>query len=275
MTASLLNVHIPNVLNMVQAYSLYEGSFSVDKSKKFVPFDPDFDDPGDRPGSMFIDVHPFLLKTDAGLIICDTGLGYANDNGVLRLHENIRKLGHEPGDINYVLMSHLHKDHAGGMVTIESGTPRIAFPKAEYIVQRGEWEDAYSGISNSYRTEIFDVVQRSGNLVLVEGAGKVNDVISYAHSGGHTANHQVFHIHSDSEHYFFGGDVLPEPEEIFHNYVAKYDFDGRRSKELRQTYWEAGAPENWIFLFYHSKSIAIGRSQAREDGSFRLIDAQT
>jgi len=267
-------VHIPNVLNMVQAYSLYEGSFSVDKSRKFVPFDPSVDDPKDRPGSMFIHVHPFLIKTESGLVICDTGLGHTDDRGVLKLHNNIRKLGYEPDDVKYVLMSHLHKDHAGGMVSMEGGSPRIAFPEAEYIVQRGEWEDAYSGISSSYRTEIFDVVQRSGNLVLVEGAGQVNTEISYAHNGGHTPHHQAFHIRTGGIHYFFGGDVLPEPEEIFHNYVAKYDYDGRRSKELRQAYWGEGAPEGWTFLFYHSKNITIGRSQLRPDGSYKLVEAQ-
>jgi glyoxylase-like metal-dependent hydrolase (beta-lactamase superfamily II) len=172
-------------------------------------------------------------------------------------------------------MSHLHKDHAGGMVTFESGTGRIAFPEAEYIVQRGEWEDAYSGISSSYRTEIFDVIQRSGNLVLVEGEGRINAEISYALNGGHTAHHQAFHIQTGDQHYFFGGDVLPEPEEIFHNYVAKYDFDGRRSKELRQEYWAEGAPAGWIFLFYHSKNITIGRSQIREDGTYKLIEAKS
>ncbi|MFA4978601.1 MAG: MBL fold metallo-hydrolase, partial [Sphingobacterium sp.] len=145
-------MHIPNVLNMVQAYSLYEGSFSVDKSRKFIPFDPLLDDPKDRPGAMFIRVHPFLIQTNAGLVLCDTGLGYADDSAVLQLHHNIRKAGFRPEDVKYVLMSHLHKDHAGGMVTFENGTGRIAFPEAEYIVQRGEWEDAYSGISSSYRT---------------------------------------------------------------------------------------------------------------------------
>jgi len=236
-------VHIPNVLNMVQAYSLYEGSFSVDKSRKFIPFDPLLDDPKDRPGAMFIHVHPFLIQTNSGLVLCDTGLGYTDDSAVLQLHHNIRKAGFRPEDVKYVLMSHLHKDHAGGMVTFENGTGRIAFPEAEDIVQRGE--------------------------------GKINDEISYALNGGHTAHHQAFHIQTDDQHYFFGGDVLPEPEEIFHNYVAKYDFDGRRSKFLRQEYWAEGAPAGWIFLFYHSKNITIGRSQIREDGTYKLVDAKS
>ena len=126
----------------MQAYSLYEGSFSVDASKKFVPFDPDKHDKKDRPGSLFIHVHPFLVASDNGLILLDTGLGFTDDNGELLLHNNIRKLGYEPNDVRYVLKSHLQKDHASGMVTENEGAFRLAFPEAEYIIQRGDWEDA-------------------------------------------------------------------------------------------------------------------------------------
>lgn len=257
---------------MALAHSLFEGSFSVDASKKFIPFDPTIHRAIDRPSSMFIHVHPFLIETNDGLVLCDTGLGQTNPEGELFLHQNIKKLGYETEDVKYVLMSHLHKDHAGGMVSFEEGVGRIAFPEAEYIVQRGEWEDAYSGINNSYRTEIFDVVQRSGNLQLVEGDGIVNDEIRYNLSGGHTQYHQTFHIETGSKHYFFGGDVLPEPQEIFQNYNAKYDFDGRLSKELRKEYWKEGAPQGWIYLFYHSKTVAIGIPERQKDDRYTIVD---
>ncbi|MEN5087752.1 MBL fold metallo-hydrolase [Sphingobacterium faecium] len=257
---------------MALAHSLFEGSFSVDASKKFIPFDPTIHLAIDRPSSMFIHVHPFLIETNDGLVLCDTGLGQTNPDGELFLHQNIKKLGYETKDVKYVLMSHLHKDHAGGMVSFEEGVGRIAFPEAEYIVQRGEWEDAYSGINNSYRTEIFDVVQRSGNLQLVEGDGIVNDEIRYNLSGGHTQYHQTFHIETGSKHYFFGGDVLPEPQEIFQNYNAKYDFDGRLSKELRKEYWKEGAPQGWIYLFYHSKTVAIGIPERQKDDRYTIVD---
>lgn len=259
---------------MIQAYSLFEGSFSVDASKKFIPFDPHIHQVKDRPASMFIQVHPFLIETANGLVLCDTGLGLTSANGELLLYKNLEQLGYQPKDVKYVLMSHLHKDHAGGMVSFFDGVGRIAFPEAEYIVQRDEWEDAYSGINSSYRTEIFDVVQRSGNLTLVEGNGSLNEEIEYQLSGGHTQNHQTFHIETANHHYFFGGDVLPEPEMIFQNYSAKYDFDGRRSKDLRRTYWENGTSNDWIYLFYHASSIAIGRPAIQADGSYTIIEAK-
>jgi len=179
---------------MTQAHSLYEGSFSVDASKKFIPFDPKVDKAEDRKGALFVHVHPFLIESNEGLILCDTGLGFTNEQGTLLLHDNIRQLGFEPEDVKYVLMSHLHKDHTGGMISLAGGSARLAFPEAEYIIQRGEWEEAYSSSSASYKTDIFDVVQRSGNLVLVEGDGIINHEISYQITGGHTEYHQAFHF---------------------------------------------------------------------------------
>jgi len=258
---------------MIQARSLFEGSFSVDISKKFVPFDSQKDDPKDRPGSLFVHVHPFLVETGSGLVLCDTGLGLRTDAGELLIHHNIKKLGFEVEDVKYVLMSHLHRDHTGGMVDFAEGQGRVAFPDAEYIVQQGEWEYAYSGVSTSYDTAILDVLQRSGNLTLVEGVGAINQEISYTLNGGHTPNHQAFHILTGGEHFFFGGDVLPEPEELFKNFIAKYDYDGRKSRDLRLQYWEQGAPEGWIYLFYHAKTIAIGRPYRKDDGVYTLVDA--
>ena len=258
---------------MIQAYPLTEGIFSVDVSKKFVPFDPEKDDPKSRPASLFVQVQPFLIESPNGLILCDTGLGFRTDEDELLIHHNMRKLGFDPNDVKYVLMSHLHKDHTGGMVDFKNGVGRLAFPEAEYVIQRGEWEHAYSTESASYRTEVFDVLQRSGNLTLVEGEGAINNEISYEINGGHTESHQAFHIETGGEHFFFGGDVLPEPEELFKNFIAKYDFDGRAARDKRKEYWEEGAPKGWVFMFYHGKSIAIGRPEQKESGSYILIDA--
>lgn len=257
----------------MQAHSLTEGSFSVDTSKKFIPFDPAVHERKDRPGSLFIHVHPFLVESPSGLILLDTGLGFTNDDGGLLIHDNIHNLGFDPEDVRYVLLSHLHKDHASGMAIEQEGNIQLAFPEAEYVIQRGEWENAYSGESDSYRTEVLDVLQRSGNLMLVEGDGAINNAIRYEVSGGHTQYHQVFHVETGGEHFFFGGDEAPEPEQFFRSFAAKYDFDGRKAMNLREEYWKTGATEGWVFLFYHSTNIAIGRPELKPDGDYKIVDA--
>lgn len=259
---------------MAQAYSLFEGSYSVDVSKEFIPFDPQKDDPKDRPGSLFIHVHPFLIKTSSGLIVVDTGLGHRDDNGELVIHNNIRSLGFTPENVKYVLMSHLHKDHANGMVDEQEDGMKLAFPNAQYVIQKKEWEIARSSDSSSYRSEALAVLEGTDNLLLVDGDGAVNSEIRYEISGGHSEFHQVFHIETGGEHFFFGGDELPEPEELFKRFVAKYDFDGRKARDLRAQYWEQGAPAGWVFLFYHSKNIAVGRPEQKPDGTYKVVDVE-
>ncbi len=253
----------------MKAFALFEGSYSVDTSKKFIPFDPAVHETKDRPASLFIYVQPFLVKTSKDLIILDTGLGFRNDQGELIIHENIRKAGYNPGDVSLVLMSHLHFDHSGGMIDVREDNTSLTFPNAEYIIQRGEWETAYSKPSKSYKTEIFDFLQRSGSVRFIEGSGSLNAEISYELTGGHCEYHQVFLIKEDNETIFYGGDILPEPEQLQRKFMAKYDFDGRRSMELRQEYGIRAAKENWQCLFYHARTKAIGRVKLEND-TFRI-----
>ncbi len=254
----------------MKAAALYEGSYSVDISKKFVPFDPSIHSAKDRPASLFIYVQPFIVKTNNDLIVLDTGLGYKNSQGNLILHENIKKEGFSPDDVTLVLMSHLHFDHAGGMVIEKDGNLELSFPNAEYVIQRGEWESAYSKPSKSYKTEIFDVLQRSNSVRFVEGSGQLNSEISYELTGGHCEYHQVFLIRENDEVIFFGGDILPEPEQLLRKFVAKYDFDGRKALELRLDYGKRAAEGNWDCLFYHAKSQAIAKV-ALENDAFKIL----
>lgn len=254
----------------MKALALHEGSYSVDNSKQFIPFDPAIHQTKDRPASLFIHVQPFLVKTENDLIILDTGLGFKNDQGELVIHKNIRKVGFDPGDVSLVLMSHLHFDHTGGMINSNNENTSLSFPNAEYVIQRGEWETAYSKPSKSYRTEVFDFLQRSGSVHFVEGNGILNSEISYELTGGHCEYHQVFLIKEGNEMIFFGGDILPEPEQLLRKFIAKYDFDGRKSMELRQEYGKRAVDENWECLFYHAKSKAIAHVTF-ENEAFKIV----
>jgi glyoxylase-like metal-dependent hydrolase (beta-lactamase superfamily II) len=248
--------------------ALHEGSYSVDVSKKFIPFDPLIDKVSDRPASLFIFIQPFLVKTKNDLILLDTGLGYNNSQGESVLHQNIRKAGYNPEDVTKVLMSHLHYDHSGGMVLDKDGKLEVSFANAEYYIQRGEWETAYSKNSSSYKTEIFDILQRSGQIHFLEGDGKINDQISYEITGGHTQFHQVFLIEEDGEKIFFGADIVPEPEQLQRKFVAKYDLDGRKAMELRIKYGELASENNWLCLFYHAKAKAVAKVIKKDDAIF-------
>ncbi len=249
----------------MKVFSLYEGSYSVDNTKKFIPFDPAIHDKKDRPGSLFIHVHPFLIQTENDLIVIDTGLGL-EENGELILHKHLEENGFYPEDVTLVLLSHLHKDHATGMSYRVNGELKLSFPDAEYVIQQDEWENAFSNANDdSDQTERLNLLQRSGNLKLVEGNGQLNGFISYELSGGHCEFHQVFLLEKDGETIFYGGDEWPEPKQILRKFAAKYDFDGKKAMLLRDEYAERAAKDNWLCLFYHGGKQAQARIEIKGD----------
>jgi glyoxylase-like metal-dependent hydrolase (beta-lactamase superfamily II) len=256
----------------MEIFALGEGSYSVDSSKKFIPFDPQTDSAKDRPGSLIIHVNPFLVKTNTDLILLDTGLGYKDTRDELLLHQHIRHAGFEPDDITLVLMSHLHYDHSAGLVVERNGQLEPSFPNATHVMQRQEWEFALTGKSSSYHVEIFEALKDLKSLVLVDGAGEFKPGIRFALSGGHCPFHQVFWLDDNSDKCFFGGDELPEPEQLIRKFIAKYDYDGRKAMQLREEYGKIAANENWTCLFYHAKTTSVGKV-AYNDGSFSVSPA--
>lgn len=242
----------------MEIFALGEGSYSVDATKKFVPFDPQTDNAKDRPGSLFIHVNPFLVKTTTDLILLDCGLGYKDTRDELYLHQHIRNAGFEPDDVTLVLMSHLHYDHSGGLVVERDGELVPSFPNATHMMQKQEWEFGFTGKSSSYHVEIFEAL-KGVKLDLVEGSGEYKPGIRYELSGGHCPYHQVFWLEDVTGKCFFGGDELPEPEQLLRKFIAKYDYDGRKAMELREEYGKIAAAEDWTCLFYHAKSTAVGK----------------
>ncbi|MBS7566040.1 MBL fold metallo-hydrolase [Mucilaginibacter sp. Bleaf8] len=249
----------------MEIFALGEGSYSVDSSKKFVPFNPVTDNAKDRPGSLFIHVNPFLVKTERDLMVLDAGLGMKDEQGELQLHQHIRDAGFAPGEVTLVLMSHLHNDHASGLVVERNGKLEPSFPQAVHVIQKGEWDYAMSGQSTSYHQFICETLQKSAKIEFVEGSGEVRPGIRYELSGGHTQYHQVFWMEEGGDKCFFGGDELPEPEQLLRRFAAKYDYDGRKAMELRDEYGKKAADEGWICLFYHAKTVAVGRVSHQQD----------
>jgi len=104
----------------MQIIPLSEGAFTVDKSKLFVPFNINEDDLQERAkGSLLVEVQPFAIVTAEDILILDTGIGFQK-NGVMQIHQNLLNAGIDPAKVTKVLMSHLHKDHSGGISKINT-----------------------------------------------------------------------------------------------------------------------------------------------------------
>ncbi len=235
--------------------ALPEGSYTVAQDKIFNPFNPETDQMKDRPASLLVEIQPFLISLADDLLLCDTGLGYTGKSGSLMLFENIRARGFEPNQVSKVLLTHLHFDHVGGTVIQTQDGLKLAFPNAIYYVQKGEYEKAVSHASKSYRIEIIETLYQSGQLVLLDGDGKINEHIRYEITGGHTEFHQAYTIRNEEEVYFFGGDVLPDLYQLMRKFIAKYDFDGKKSAEKRIEFGNRSIAQHSTLLFYHSIKV--------------------
>ena len=121
---------------MAKIFPLSEGVFTIGHDKQFVPFDLEKDELTDRPtGSLLVEIQPFLVVIGNDVMVLDTGLGFNTSEGVLQIHDNIRKCGYEPEQVTKVLLSHLHKDHAGGVTYKDvNGVIKATFPNAEYYI---------------------------------------------------------------------------------------------------------------------------------------------
>lgn len=240
---------------------LSEGSFTIDQGKEFIPFDTSIDRLSDRTrGSLLVEIQPFVIVTEEDVILLDSGLGFSDETGILQIHQHLVAQGVNPMDVTKVLMTHLHKDHAGGLSMQDVSGHRIpAFPMATYHVQRLEFETAMRGGSSSYRPDSLSFLSDSDRLVLHDGNGYIGSNIRFELSGGHSPFHQVFWIEGGGEKIFFGGDEAPQLHQMRHRFMAKYDHDGRKAMMLRQQWWEQGESEGWTFLFYHDLKSPIVR----------------
>lgn len=246
---------------MAKIYPLSEGVFTVGHDKQFVPFNLSADELTDRPtGSLLVEILPFLVATKRDLLLFDTGLGFANSEGVLQIHENIRKVGYEPEQVTKVLLSHLHKDHAGGVVYKDKGIVKTTFPNADYYIYRPEADFALQTGYPSFHTDQVEPLLATSQVKWLDGEeGMIDDYIKFTHSGGHSPQHIVFLLDDGEDKIFFGGDEAPQLKQMKIKYIAKYDYDGKKAMLLREQYAEQGRAEGWQFLFYHDVKTPSAR----------------
>jgi len=239
---------------MTQIFPLSEGTFTIGRDKIFHPFNEQQDELNDRPtGSLLVEVQPFAVVNDKDVLLLDTGLGFNNPNGQAHLPGNLAKHNIHPEDVTKILLSHLHKDHAGG-IDVQM------FPNATFYIYRKEMEFALQTGFPSYYVEELLPLQSCDRVVWLEGeAGTIDHYIHFEHTDGHCPQHIVFRIESEDGIIFYGGDEAPQYKQMKMKYVAKYDYDGKKAMQLREEWAMEGAREGWRFLFYHDVKTPVAK----------------
>ncbi|WP_286862424.1 MULTISPECIES: MBL fold metallo-hydrolase [Sphingobacterium] len=128
-----------------------------------------------------------MLKAN---ILLDTGLGFTQNSEPL-IYKSLAKENVLPTQITKILISHLHKDHIGGIGHFKNNSFRVNFPNASIYIQNRELDFALTQWDNpSYNYKIVKELARLTNVIrLNDNFGKITDEITYEVSGGHTPYH--------------------------------------------------------------------------------------
>lgn len=239
---------------MTQIFPLSEGTFTIGHDKIFHPFDEQKEELTNRAtGSLLVEVQPFAVVNTEDVILLDTGLGFKSAEGKAQLAQSLAKHHIHPEDVTKILLSHLHKDHAGGI-------DLDLFPNAIFYIYKMEWQEAFQKGFPSYSIGDLLPLENHPRVVWLEGeSGQISDYIRFRHTGGHSPQHIAFWIDTEEGPIFYGGDEAPQLKQMKIKYVAKYDYDGKKAMSLREAWAEKGKQENWRFLFYHDVQQPISK----------------
>jgi glyoxylase-like metal-dependent hydrolase (beta-lactamase superfamily II) len=241
--------------------------------------------PADERNRIPLAMRCLLVEAADALVLIDNGSGnkedprfqdiYGLDNAAAdpshatRLEDALQAAGFGIEDVDVVINTHLHFDHAGGNTRrAADGAVELAFPRARYVVQRGEFEWAHLSnerIRASYLPHNFDPVMAAGRLELVEGDVEVVPGIRLLRTPGHTPHHQSVLVQSAGETACFLADVVPTSAHLPLPWIMGYDVEPLVTLESKRTLLERARTEQWLLVFEHDPTLPWARLDPTRD----------
>ena len=224
-----------------------------------------------------------LIRAHGMNVLVDTGLGGKADakfqtmfavDRTTSLEQSLARLGLSRDDIDLVINTHLHFDHAGGnTMHTHDGALIPAFPKARYAVQRGEYEDAVQANERtkaSYRPENFMPIAGTKQWDLLDGDTELLPGITAVVTPGHTRCHQSVRIESEGHTACYLGDLIPTVSHLPLPYIMGYDLAPIQTLETKRRLLERADADHWLLLFEHDPAIRGGYVRRDAEGKYRI-----
>ncbi|GIW06154.1 MAG: MBL fold metallo-hydrolase [Dehalococcoidia bacterium] len=218
-----------------------------------------------------------LVEANGLRILIDTGYGdkvSPRTRQTLDLHDtpglvdSLAAAGFEPADVDLVIDTHLHADHCGGNTTERGGRIVPAFPRARYLMQRGEYEVACRPNERTratYLAENYRPLEDAAVVDFVTGDADVTPAVRLELAPGHTADHCIVRIHDGGETAIFLADLAQRPVQLERlAWVAAYDVLPLVSIETKRRVVSEAAAQGHLLVFQHSD--AVGRLVRTEQG---------
>ena len=228
-----------------------------------------------------------LVDDDGRRVLFETGIGaffepkLKDRFGVVEsehvLLDSLTAIGLTDADIDVVVLSHLHFDHAGGLLAAyEDGQPnRLLFPNARFVIGKDAWERAKAPHARDRASFIADLpglLEATGRLEIVEGEHSevLGDGYRFHYSDGHTPGLLMTEVATDDHGpVVFVGDLIPGMPWMHVPISMGYDrFPELLIDEKRALLEDLLAREGSVF-FTHDPSVALARVAQDEKGRFR------
>jgi methylmalonyl-CoA epimerase len=240
--------------------------------------------PADSRNRIKLAMRPLVVR-GARTMIIDAGLGDKQNEKFCDIYgvERARNLDHAladagltPEDIDIVLATHLHFDHAGGFTKRDaSGRVRPRFPRAQYVVRRGEWEDAthpHERNRASYLPDNYVPLADAGVLQLVDDDQTIMPGVKVRRTGGHTLHHQMAVIESGGKTAAFVADLIPTTAHLGEAWIMGFDLYPMETLAVKKAFLNEAREREILVFFEHDPSTAAGYIRER-DGKRTLVPA--
>src|SRR5207244_1657405 len=183
--------------------------------------------------------------------------------------------GATPDSIEIVLATHLHFDHAGGFTSRgPDGGVHPRFPRAQYVIRRGEFEDAMhpnERTKGSYFLENYKPLADAGVLQLVDDDATIMPGVRVRRTGGHTMHHQMVMIESGGKTAVFTADLLPTAAHLPEVWVMGYDLFPLDTMQFKRDFVREAVAGEYLIVFEHDPRIAAG--YIREKDGKRYVES--
>lgn len=249
----------------------------------------------DEKGRIELACRAMLIEVGEKKILCETGIGaffepkLADRYGVQNpekhvLLESLNKLGVSHEQIDAVILSHLHFDHAGGLLhtfaEAQAGNDTLLFPKAKYIVGESAWkraENPHTRDKASFIPHLTDKLVLSKRLITVPEASKsmnylLPDCINFFYTSGHTPGHMHTLIRGSKDTVVFCGDLIPGTMWLHAPITMGYDRFPEQLIDEKLELYKRAVPENWIFFFTHDPKFSAARCKFDESKKIQAHD---
>jgi glyoxylase-like metal-dependent hydrolase (beta-lactamase superfamily II) len=241
--------------------------------------------PPDNRNRIRLAANSLLVRTQNKNILIETGNGtkwtaklrdiYGIQEGD-PLIDNLAAKGVHPDQIDLVINSHLHFDHAGGNTKFENDKGVPTFPNAKYIVQAAEIAHATNPTERdraSYFEENFLPMQQSGQWHALAGDSEIVSGISAVGIPGHNADIQAIKLTGGGKTVFFVADLFPTRHHLSLPWIMAYDLYPLQTLETKRKWLQTIVQENWIVVFGHDPDIPAATLQERDNKiAFEPVD---